>query len=146
MPSLSTVMTPDPAVCTPQTPLREVAQMMKRNDCGEIPIVESEQSRKPVGVVTDRDITLRIVAEGIDITTAHASDAMTSPATTIRQDASLDDVCTLMEQEQIRRVVVVDERGNVSGIVAQADIARAGRDNETAELVREVSEPSHPRH
>lgn len=146
MPSLSTVMTPDPAVCTPQTPLRDVARMMMRNDCGEIPVVESEQSRKPVGVVTDRDITVRIVAEGVDAATATASDAMTSPATTIRQDATLDDVCTLMEQEQIRRVVVVDERGNVCGIVAQADIARAGRDNETAELVREVSEPKHPTH
>ncbi|MDQ3511414.1 MAG: CBS domain-containing protein [Pseudomonadota bacterium] len=146
MPSLSTVMTANPAVCTPQTPLREVAQMMKRNDCGEIPVVDSEQSHKPVGVVTDRDITVRIVAEGIDIANACAADAMTSPVTTIRQDATLDDVCTLMEQEQIRRVVVVDERGNVSGIVAQADIARAGRDHETAELVREVSEPNHPAH
>lgn len=146
MPSLSTIMTTDPAVCTPQTPLREVAQMMKRNDCGEIPVVESEQNRRPVGVVTDRDITIRVVAEGGDISSAVASDAMTSPATTARQDADFDEVCNLMEQEQIRRIVVVDDRGNVCGMVAQADIARSGRENETADLVREVSEPSHPRH
>ncbi|MDQ3286788.1 MAG: CBS domain-containing protein [Pseudomonadota bacterium] len=146
MPSLSTVMTSDPAVCTPQTPLRDVARMMSRNDCGEIPVVESEQSRKPVGVVTDRDITIRVVAEGRDITSAVASDAMTSPVTTVRQDADFDEVCDLMEKEQIRRIVVVDNRGDVCGIVAQADIARTGREDETADLVREVSEPNHPRH
>lgn len=146
MPSLSTMMTKDPAVCTPETPLREVAQMMKRNDCGEIPVVESEQSRKPVGVVTDRDIATRIVAEGGDTASAVASDAMSSPATTVHQDADFDEVCDLMEQEQIRRIVVVDDRGNVCGIVAQADIARTGRESQTADLVREVSEPKHPRH
>ncbi|MBA2238390.1 MAG: CBS domain-containing protein [Lysobacter sp.] len=146
MPSLSTIMTIDPAVCTPQTPLREVAQMMKRYDCGEIPVVESEQNRKPVGVVTDRDITIRVVAEAGDIMSAVAADAMTSPVTTARQDADFDEVCNLMEQEQIRRIVVVDDRGEVCGIVAQADIARTGRENETADLVREVSEPKHPRH
>lgn len=146
MAALSSVMTPDPAVCTPDTPIREVAQMMSRNDCGEIPVVESERDATPVGVVTDRDITMRIVAEGRDITSARASDAMTSPVTTVREDASIDDVCSLMEREQIRRVVVVDGSGKVSGIVAQADIARSGRDEETAELVREVSEPTHARH
>lgn len=146
MAALSSVMTPDPAVCTPDTPIREVAQMMSRNDCGEIPVVESERNARPVGVVTDRDIAVRIVAEGRDISSARASDAMTSPVTTVREDASVDDVCTVMEREQIRRVVVVDSAGKVSGIVAQADIARSGRDEETAELVREVSEPTHARH
>ena len=146
MAALSSVMTPDPVVCTPDTPIREVAQMMTRNDCGEIPVVESERNAKPLGVVTDRDITLRIVAEGRDIASARASDAMTSPATTVREDASIDDVCALMEREQIRRVVVVNNAGKVCGIVAQADIARSGRDEETAELVREVSEPTHARH
>lgn len=146
MAALTSVMTPDPAVCTPDTPIRDVARMMSRNDCGEIPVVESEQNAKPVGVVTDRDIALRIVAEGRDIASARASDAMTSPATTVREDASIDDACALMEREQIRRVVVVDNAGKVCGIVAQADIARSGRDEETAELVREVSEPTHARH
>ena len=146
MASLSSVMTPDPAVCTPDTPIREVAQMMSRNDCGEIPVVESERNGRPVGVVTDRDIAVRIVAEGRDTTSARASDAMTSPVTTVREDASIDDVCAVMEREQIRRVVVVDSSGKVCGIVAQADIARSGRDEETAELVREVSEPTHARH
>ena len=146
MVALSSVMTPNPAVCTPDTPLREVAQMMAINDCGEIPVVESAQNARPVGVVTDRDITVRIVAEGRDSASAKASDAMTSPAETVRANAKLDDVCSLMEEKQIRRVVVVDDDGKVCGIIAQADIARSGRDEETAEIVREVSEPSHARH
>lgn len=146
MASLSSVMTPNPAVCTPETPIREVAQMMSRNDCGEIPVVESEHNATPVGVVTDRDITVRIVAEGRDMASARASDAMSSPVTTVRESASIQDVCALMEREQIRRMVVVDDAGKISGIVAQADIARSGRDEETAELVREVSEPTLSRH
>ena len=141
MAALSSVMTPDPAVCTPDTPIREVAQMMSRNDCGEIPVVESERNATPVGVVTDRDIAVRIVAEGRDISSARASDAMTSPVTTVREDASIDDVCTVMEREQIRRVVVVDNSGKVSGIVAQADIALRENEKKTGELV-EISEPS----
>lgn len=143
MTALSSVMTANPAVCTPETSLREVAQMMARNDCGEIPVVESAQSGKPVGVVTDRDIALRIVAEGRDSNSASASDAMTSPVSTVKQSASLEDACSLMERQKIRRVVVVDDAGKVCGIVAQADIARTGRGDETAELVREVSEPKH---
>lgn len=146
MASLSSLMTPNPTVCTPDTPLREVAQMMARNDCGLIPVVESTQSNKPVGVVTDRDIAVRIVAEGRDTGSARASDAMTSSVTTVREDGSLEDACALMEQKQIRRIVVVDNGGKVSGIMAQADVARSGRDEKIAELVREVSEPKHAQH
>lgn len=143
MNAISSLMTPNPATCTPDTPLREVAQLMARNDCGEIPVVESANGGKPVGVVTDRDIAVRIVAEGRDAATSRASDAMSSPVATVRRDDSLDDACKLMAKQQIRRVVVVDDAGNVCGILAQADIARNANDDETAELVREVSEPSH---
>lgn len=143
MTALRSVMTPNPVTCTPQTPLREVAQMMARNDCGEIPVVDTADGGRPVGVVTDRDIALRIVAEGRDTASASAADAMTSPVTTVPESASLADCCAAMEQHQIRRVVVVDDAGKVCGIVAQADIARNGDEHETAELVREVSEPRH---
>jgi CBS domain-containing protein len=141
MTAINSVMTPNPACCTADTPLREVAQMMVRNDCGEIPVVESLQSGKPVGVVTDRDIAVRVVAEGRDLNSACAADAMTSPVTTVAENASLADACDAMEQNQIRRVVVVDDSGKVCGIVSQADIALSGRDRTTAEVVREVSAP-----
>lgn len=136
---LSSVMTANPACCSGDTTLREVARMMAENDCGEIPVVESG---RPVGVVTDRDIAVRAVAEGRDTNSTRASDCMTTPVTTVPQGGSLADCCEAMERDQIRRVVVVDDAGAVCGIVAQADIARTGRDQKTAEVVREVSAPT----
>lgn len=136
---LSSVMTANPACCKGDTPLREVARMMVENDCGQIPVVESG---KPVGVVTDRDIAVRMVAEGRETGSACASDCMTSPVTTVPRNGSLADCCIAMEQNQIRRVVVVDDAGAVCGIVAQADVARTGRDEKTAEVVKQVSEPT----
>ncbi|WP_159015706.1 CBS domain-containing protein [Cognatiluteimonas profundi] len=135
---IQSVMTANPTCCTPQTTLREVAQLMRDKDCGEIPVVDAQ--RRPLGVITDRDIAIRAVAQGID-TTATVSDYMTSPATTVSEDSSLAQVVDVMEDQQIRRVLVVDARGVVAGIVAQADIARAGGDSRTAEVVKQVSQP-----
>ena len=140
--SLNSVMTANPACGTGDTPLREVARMMVENDCGEIPVVDSRESGRPVGVVTDRDIAVRMVAEGRDTASACASDCMSSPVTTIQQNASLADCAQAMEQNQIRRVVVVDDAGAVCGIVSQADIALAGHDRTTGEVVQQVSQPA----
>jgi CBS domain-containing protein len=140
---IRSVMTSDPTTCTPDATLRQVAQMMKQHDCGQIPVVD--QQRQPLGVITDRDIAVRAVAEGSDLANATAGDYMTSPVTTVPQDGDLNDVARLMEQNQIRRVVVVDPKGCVTGIVAQADVALAGRDNKTAEVVKQVSQPSSSR-
>ena len=137
---IQSIMTPNPTCCRPNPSLREVATLMADNDCGQIPVVD-EQGR-PLGVITDRDIAVRAVAKGADVSTATASDFMTSPATTVTEDSSLDQVAKRMEDQQIRRVIVVDGRGAISGIVAQADIARAGGDNRTAEVVKQVSQPS----
>jgi len=136
---IRSVMTANPATCTPDATLRQVAQMMKQHDCGQIPVVG--QDRQPVGVITDRDIAVRAVAEGDDLSKATAGDYMTKPVTTVPDTCNLDDVAKVMEQAQIRRVVVVDGKGCVAGIVAQADIALAGRDGKTAEVVKQVSEP-----
>jgi len=140
--TVNNVMTAHPACCTGDTPLREVARMMVENDCGEIPVVDSRDSGRPVGVVTDRDIAVRMVAEGRDTNAACASDCMSSPVTTVPESASLADCARAMEQNQIRRVVVVDDSGAVCGIVAQADIALAGRDRTTGEVVEQVSRPT----
>ncbi len=134
------IMTSDPATATPDTNLREVARLMVEHDCGEIPIVEDKSSKKPVGVITDRDIVVRAVAKGRNPLELSARDALTSPATTVTPDTDLDDCARVMEEEKIRRVPVVDERGNVCGMVSQADIVRSARDRMAAELVREVSE------
>ena len=139
MANVTSVMTANPACCTTDTPLREVARLMIENDCGQIPVVDGKGA--PVGVVTDRDITVRIVAEGRDTMNATASDAMSSPVQTVRQDSSLQDAVALMETAKIRRVPVVDATGKLAGIVSVADIALSGKDKSTAEVVKEVSEP-----
>jgi CBS domain-containing protein len=136
------VMTSDPACCTPDSTLQRVAEMMVENDCGEIPVVENIASMKPVGVITDRDITCRTVAKGLNPLTMTAGDCMTTPCITVTPDMSLDECCRRMEENQIRRVPVVDESGACCGIVALADVARHAGKRDTAEVVKEVSEPS----
>lgn len=138
---IRSVMTPDPASCQAETPIREVARLMLENDCGLVPVIDA--SGKPVGTVTDRDVALRVVAEGRDPQQCMARDCMTSPVTTVSIDSGLAEAIQLMESEQIRRLLVVDAEGRLCGVVAQADVALSGRDNRTAELVRGVSEPKH---
>lgn len=131
------VMTPDPACCTPTTTLDEVAKLMRQNDCGEIPVVDPAE--RPIGVVTDRDIVCRIVAEGRNPADSSARDVMSQPVVTVREDAPLDQVVSTMEKHQLRRVIVVDRQGLCAGIIAQADVALTSREREVAHLVREVS-------
>lgn len=136
------IMTPDPACCTPTTPITEVARMMVDNDCGEIPVVENKDSRKPVGVVTDRDIVVRTIACGDNALTKTAGDVMTTPPVTVSPEMTLVECCDVMEREQIRRVPVVGESGRLIGIVALADVAQHAGRRTTAEVVKEVSQPN----
>jgi CBS domain-containing protein len=131
------VMTPDPACCTPTTTLDEVAKLMRQNDCGEIPVVDPAE--RPIGVVTDRDIVCRVVAEGKNPMAYTAETCMSEPVVTVSADSPIEDVIATMEKHQIRRIPVVDERGACAGIIAQADVAWAERPREVGELVREVS-------
>lgn len=139
---VTSVMTANPVCCTRDTPLRDVARLMIDHDCGQIPVVESKDDKTPVGVVTDRDIAVRIVAEGRDASTASAADAMSAPCKTVSTGTSLHDCVCLMEAEMIRRVPVVDAAGKLAGIVSIADIALAGKEQATAEVVTKVSEPA----
>jgi CBS domain-containing protein len=131
------VMTVNPALCTPETSLDAVAKLMVQHDCGEIPVVDSTE--QVVGVVTDRDIVCRVVAEGKNPSAYPAEHCMTSRVVTVPEDAQLSDVLATMEKHQVRRVPVVDERGGCVGMISQADVAWVGREKEVAELVREVS-------
>lgn len=138
--NVDSVMTPNPACCTAQTSLKDVARMMIDNDCGQIPVVDASQ--RPIGVVTDRDIAVRVVAEGRNANEATAADAMSTPVRTVTTATSLKDCVCVMEADQIRRVPVVDASGKLAGIVSIADLALAGKDEATAEVVKEVSEPT----
>ena len=133
------VMTREPACCTPETGLREIAQMMVEYDCGQIPLVTSTSDPKVLGVVTDRDIVSRIVALGRNPIDLQASACMSQPAVTVRADQSVDECIRVMEVHRIRRVPVVDGDGLMCGIVSQADIAQYASPASTGELVKEVS-------
>lgn len=133
------VMTTNPTCCTPDTPLKQIAKLMKEHDCGEIPIVASLDTKNPIGVITDRDIAIRTLAEGKNPLDLTANDAMTTPAVTVKADASLADAIELMESKQIRRIPVVDDQGKLTGILSQADLALHTREELTGEVVKEVS-------
>lgn len=122
--------------------LREVARMMVEHDCGEIPVCDSRQNGHVMGVITDRDICCRAVADGMDVNTAAVSTCMTSPAVTCNPDMTLEECCNLMEQNMIRRVPVVDQNDCVVGIVSQADIACKGDAGVLTEIVKEISQPT----
>ncbi len=135
------VMTPDPACCSVNTTLDDVAKLMVQNDCGEIPVLDATD--RVVGVVTDRDIVCRVVAEGKNPMAYTVDTCMTHPVVSVRADAPLEEVVATMEDHQIRRVPVVDDRGCCAGIIAQADVASTGPEHKVAELVREVSRGMH---
>jgi uncharacterized protein YegP (UPF0339 family)/CBS domain-containing protein len=139
-------MSENPACCTPDSSLQEVARMMVENDCGCIPVVVSQSNRKPVGTITDRDITVRTVAAGQNPFDLKASDIMSIDIATVKPNSSLEECIKAMEEKDIRRILVVDETGSCCGIVAQADIAQyANNPATTNEFLREISEssPSH---
>jgi len=139
------IMTKDPDCCRPNDTARDAAELMRDRDCGCIPIVDD--SEKVIGIVTDRDLAVRAIAEGKDIDTK-LIDLMTPVATTCGPDDDLRDVERKMSELQVRRIPIVDSSGHCVGIISQADIARAaGRDNtvterEIALVVEQISEPS----
>jgi CBS domain-containing protein len=134
------VMTPDPACCSPQTTVDEIAKLMREVDCGEIPVLDA--SDRIVGVVTDRDIVCRVVAAGGNPIGYTAEACMSRDVITVSEDTSLKEVVATMTDHQIRRVPVVAADGHCVGIIAQADVAREMSVRDSSELVREVSQES----
>jgi CBS domain-containing protein len=130
-------MTSDPACCRPHTMLDQVAKMMVQYDCGEIPVLDITD--RPIGVVTDRDIVCRVVAERKSPMAHPADTCMSEFVVTVRADATIWEVVSAMEQHQVRRVPVVDASGCCIGIISQADVASVARAGRVGELVREVS-------
>lgn len=141
MPSAREIMTTDPVCVTPDTSISDAAQMMKDQNVGMLPVVEAEGSDKLVGVITDRDITIRHVAEGHGSPDDPVREAMSSNVTTCRPDDDVQDVMKTMANEQVRRIPIVDERGALVGIVSQADVALEGKGSATAQTLEKISEP-----
>jgi CBS domain-containing protein len=133
-------MTAHPACCPPFATVQDAARMMCDRGVGEIPVVDRHGGL--VGVITDRDITCRVVAHGQNPMLTPVSRVMSQPVVTCAPQTDLTTCCRIMEVNQIRRLPVVDFRGCCVGIVSQADIARAAGACEAGEVVREVSMPS----
>lgn len=136
------IMTENPACCALDTNLRQVAKMMLDNDCGAIPVVEDFENLRPIGVVTDRDIVIRAVANGDNPLDLTAKSVMSENIVTATPDMTVEECVDLMENHQVRRIPVVDENGNCCGMVAQADIAVKADEAEAEDLVEEVSKAS----
>jgi CBS domain-containing protein len=145
MPKCREVMTHDPVCCEPGDSITQAAMLMKTEDVGSLPVVDSPADRKLIGIVTDRDLVVNVVAGG-SIDGATVRDAMTANPECCREDDEISRAVELMADRQVRRMPVVDEKGRLCGIIAQADVAtRVKRDATTGELVEAISEPAAPR-
>lgn len=136
------LMTPSPTCCSPDHSSVEAAELMQREDVGLVPVVDG-QSSKLVGVITDRDIAVKVVAAGRDPRGTVVSQVMTSDPACCRPNEPIEAVVELMTRRQVRRVPIVDNTGAIVGIVSQADIAtRLANPKETGQVVQAISEPA----
>jgi CBS domain-containing protein len=131
-------MTPGVRAVAPTDSVTEAAQAMKEQDVGSLPVVEGESL---VGIVTDRDIVVRAVAERVDPRTATVGEVTSGDLVTVEPDEDLDDALKLMAQHRIRRLPVVED-GRLVGVVAQADVALEANDKDAGEMLAEISQPS----
>ena len=136
------VMTKEPVCCLPSDTAVKAARLMRDSDVGPIPVVENEQTKRLVGIVTDRDLALKVVAEGRDPNAVKVEEVMTREPATCRAEDELQKAVRLMAERQLRRIPVVDEGGKIVGIIAQADVAtKTEAPEKTASVVEEISKP-----
>ena len=137
--SIKDVMTPRPTTVEPGASVVDAARTMRERDTGIVPVVENG---KLIGTVTDRDIVVRLIAEGRDPGSATVREIASTDLVTVDPQQELDEGLRLMAQHKVRRLPVVEEDGRLVGIVSQADVARQEDDARTGEVVEQISEPS----
>jgi CBS domain-containing protein len=137
MGKIKELMTVKPRTVKQGDSIVDAAKLMKGEDTGVAPIVDGDRL---VGVVTDRDIAIRVVAEGRDPQSTKVEDVASQNLVTIDPQQDLDEALRLMAQHQVRRLPVVEEDGKLVGIIAQADVARHADSERTGEVVEEISE------
>ena len=141
MKKCSEVMTKSPVCCLPNDMVVNVAELMNSGNIGSIPVIENEQTKKIIGIVTDRDLALKIVAKGLDAKSTKVEAVMTRKMITCRADDDLLKALDAMAEHQLRRIPVVDADHKIVGIIAQADVAtRVDQPEKTAEMVKEISQ------
>lgn len=138
------VMTRDPSCCLPSDPAPRAAAIMRNENAGSVPVVEDAEGRKVVGIVTDRDLCMGIVAEGREPASVTVGECMTTTVVTCAANDAVAKVTELMKENQIRRVPVVDETGALQGIVAMADVVSRAevKSTEAHETLKKVSQPT----
>ncbi len=134
----SEIMTKNPECVTPNDSVMKAAQLMKSEDVGPIPIVKD--GKKLEGIITDRDLALKVVAKGLDPKTTSVEEVMTDNVVTCKASDDIQKALKLMQEHQVRRIPVVDNQDHLLGIIAQADVAtRLGNDRATGQMVEQIS-------
>jgi CBS domain-containing protein len=134
-------MTKDLVTATPEDTIVDVAQLMKNEDIGPVLVVDNNDSKTLVGIITDRDIVLKVIADGQDPRTTRVGEVMSKKLITCRPDDDVDVAIKAMAQFQLRRIPVVEDNMKLVGIISQADVAtRVHEPEKTAEVVKEISE------
>src|SRR5688572_19339315 len=141
MEAIKDIMTRDVECASPDMTIKDAAEIMKSKDIGSLPVCEG---RKLVGIVTDRDITIRAVAAGRDPASTKAGEVMSGQVVTVREDADLKEAERLMHDQQLRRLPVVNARGELTGYLALAKIARKESPEQAGKVIKGVSQPSKP--
>lgn len=136
------IMTEDLVYCMPDDTVVDVAQLMKKEDIGPVLIVDDDEAKTLVGIVTDRDLALKVVAEGRDPKTTRVKDVMSGKLVTCYADDDVEQAMNAMAQFQLRRIPVVGENMELVGIISQADVARMDQPEKTGEIVKEISQQS----
>jgi CBS domain-containing protein len=135
------VMTKKPVCCRPDDMVIKVAQLMQSENIGSIPVIENELTQKLVGIVTDRDLALKVVAKGHDAKSTKVEAVMTRQIVTCRAGDDLQMALDAMAEHQLRRIPIVDTNDRIVGIIAQADVAtRVNQPEKTAAMVKEISQ------
>ena len=135
--SIREIMTSNPSTVEPDKTVVDAARIMKQEDAGVVPVTENGRL---TGMVTDRDIAIRVVAEGRDPQSTSVREVASKDLVTVDPEQDLDEALRLMAKHQVRRLPVVEEDGRLVGVVAQADVARQGDDTKTGQVVLEISE------
>jgi len=136
---IAEVMSDRPRAVTPQTSVREAAQLMEQEDVGSLPVVE--EGTRLVGIVTDRDLAVRVLARGSDPEQTQVGQVASTDVVALTPEHDLDEALKLMAREQVRRLPIVAGENQLVGVVSQADVARASKEKTAGEVVEAISEP-----
>jgi CBS domain-containing protein len=138
---VSEAMTPNPVCCVPSDSAQKVAHALCEGDVGSMPVVDDQQSRKLLGMITDRDLCCSVLAKGLDAKGTTIEKVISANPVVSREGDNLDSCERLMQEHQIRRIPIVDHEGRVIGIVSQADLALKAKPENVAKTVAQVSKP-----